>query len=47
LIEDNSVQADNTITVNGQIGIKIDKKLRVAVQMFNLWDIRPQAIDYF
>jgi hypothetical protein len=47
LIEDNSVQSDNTMTVNGQIGIKIDKKLRIAVQVFNLLDTRAHAIDYF
>ena len=47
MIEDNSVQSDNTLSVNCQIGIKTDKKLRVAVQMFNLLDIRPNAIDYF
>ncbi|PTR16546.1 outer membrane receptor protein involved in Fe transport [Nitrosospira sp. Nsp2] len=47
LSEDNSVQSDNTMTVNGQIGFKIDKKLRVAVQVFNLLDTKAHAIDYF
>jgi hypothetical protein len=43
MIEDNSVQPDNTMSVNGQIGIKIDKKLRVAVQMFNLLGHMPST----
>jgi hypothetical protein len=47
LIEDNSVQSDHTMTVNGQIGFKIDKKLRIAVQVFNLLDTKAHAIDYF
>ena len=47
LIEDNSVQSDNTMTVNGQIGLKIDKKLRIAVQVFNLLDTKAHAIDYY
>ena len=35
------------MTVNGQIGFKIDKKLRIAVQVSNLLNTRAHAIDYF
>lgn len=47
LIEDNAVQSGNTMTVSGQIGFKIDKKLNIAVQVFNLLDTTAHAIDYF
>lgn len=47
LVEDNSVQSANTVTLNGQIGIKINKKLRLELQGFNLLDTKAHAIDYF
>lgn len=47
LIEDNSQQSDNTMTLNGQIGFKISKKFRVALQGFNLLGTKAHAIDYF
>lgn len=47
LVEDNSIQSGNTVTVNGQIGIKIDKKFRVMLQVFNLFNTRAHAIDYY
>lgn len=46
LVEDNSEQSDNTVTLNGQIGIRIGKKLQVALQGFNL-NTKTHAIDYF
>jgi hypothetical protein len=47
LTEDNSVHSDNTMTLNGQIGFKIDKKVRVILQGFNLLNTHGHAIDYF
>lgn len=47
LVEDNSEQSDNTVTLNGQIGIRIGKKLQVALQGFNLLNTKAHAIDYF
>ncbi|ABB74536.1 TonB-dependent receptor [Nitrosospira multiformis] len=46
-VEDNSIQSGNTVTVNGQIGIKIDKKFRVMLQVFNLFNTKAHAIDYY
>lgn len=47
LVEDNSEQSDNTVTLNGQVGVKIGKKLQVALQCFNLLNTKAHAIDYF
>lgn len=47
LVEDNSQQSDNTMTLNGQIGFKLSKKFRVALQGFNLLGTKAHAIDYF
>jgi hypothetical protein len=47
LTEDNSEQSGNTMTLNGQIGLKIGKKLRVTLQGFNLLNTKAHAIDYF
>ncbi len=47
LIEDNSVQSKPTITLNGQLGYKIGKKIQVLVQAFNILNSHDHAIDYF
>jgi len=47
LIEDNSAQSDNTVTLNGQIGYKINNKVRVTLQGFNLLNTHGHGIDYF
>ncbi|TXI17047.1 MAG: TonB-dependent receptor [Nitrosomonas sp.] len=47
LIEDNSVQSDHTVTLNGQIGYKIGNNVRVILQGFNLLDTHAHAIDYY
>ena len=47
LTEDNSVQSSPTMTFNGQVGLKIDKKVRVILQGFNLLNTHGHAIDYF
>ena len=47
LIEDNSVQSNHTITLNGQIGYKIGNNVRVILQGFNLLNTHAHAIDYY
>jgi hypothetical protein len=47
LTEDNSVQSNPTMTFNGQVGFKIDKKVRIILQGFNLLNTHAHAIDYF
>lgn len=47
LIENNSVQSKPTITLNGQLGYKIGKKIQVLVQAFNILNSHDHAIDYF
>lgn len=47
LIEDNSVQSDHTVTLNGQIGYKIGKNVRMMLQGFNLLNTKAHAIDYY
>lgn len=47
LIEDNSVQSDHTMTLNGQIGYKINHNVRALLQGFNLLNTRAHAIDYY
>ncbi|MBX3617959.1 TonB-dependent receptor [Nitrosomonas sp.] len=47
LIEDNSVQSNHTVTLNGQIGYKIGKNVRMTLQGFNLLNTHAHAIDYY
>ncbi len=47
LIEDNSVQSNHTMTLNGQLGYKISKNVRVMLQGFNLLNTQDHAIDYY
>ncbi len=47
LVEDNSVQSHHTVTLNGQMGYKIGKNVRVMVQGFNLLNTHAHAIDYY
>nr|MBA3756499.1 TonB-dependent receptor [Nitrosomonas sp.] len=47
LIEDNSVQSNHTMTLNGQMGYKISKNVRVMLQGFNLLNTQAHAIDYY
>jgi outer membrane cobalamin receptor len=47
LIEDNSVQSNHTVTLNGQVGYKIGKNVRMMVQAFNLLNTHAHAIDYY
>ena len=47
LIEDNSVRSKSTATLNGRIGYRINKDVRVELEGFNLTNRRDSAIDYF
>jgi len=47
LIEDNSVQSNHTVTLNGQLGYKIGSNVRVILQGFNLLNTYAHAIDYY
>ena len=47
LIEDNSARSSSTTLLSGRIGYKLDKKLRVQLDVFNLLDRRVSQIDYF
>ncbi len=46
LVEDNSVRSDSTATLNGRLGYKINPKLRLSFEVFNLTNRRDSAIDY-
>jgi outer membrane receptor protein involved in Fe transport len=47
LIEDDSVRSKATSLVNAQIGYKFTKTVRVAVDIFNLFDAKDSDIDYY
>ncbi|MDB5728209.1 MAG: hypothetical protein JWQ00_1414 [Noviherbaspirillum sp.] len=47
LIEDNSVRSKPTATLNGRIGYKISRAMRVELEGFNLTNRRDSAIDYY
>jgi hypothetical protein len=47
LIEDNSVQSDQTSIVNGEIGYKFSEHVRLVAEGFNLFDAEVSDIDYF
>ena len=47
LIEDDSVRSKKTATLNGRVGYKFGKRVRVEVEGFNLTDEKSSAIDYF
>ena len=47
LIEDNSVRSRSTATLNGRIGYKLGKRLKLELEGFNLANRRSSAIDYF
>ncbi len=47
LIEDNSVRSKSTATVNGRIGYKINPKVKLELEGFNLTNRRDSAIDYY
>jgi hypothetical protein len=47
LIEDNSVRSHASTTLNGRIGYRIAKDLRLELEGFNLLDKRVSSIDYY
>jgi hypothetical protein len=47
LIEDNSVRSRSSMTLNGRVGWKIRKGLRLELEAFNLANRRDSAIDYY
>jgi outer membrane receptor protein involved in Fe transport len=46
LIEDNSVQSRSTLLWNARVGYRFDKKLRLAVDILNVFDRKASDIDY-
>ncbi|MFM8608883.1 MAG: TonB-dependent receptor, partial [Burkholderiaceae bacterium] len=47
LIEDNSVRSSPTTTLNGRIGYRINRDVRVELEGFNLTNRRQSAIEYY
>ncbi|NNG22870.1 TonB-dependent receptor [Telluria aromaticivorans] len=47
LIEDDSVRSQASVTLNGRIGYRIGKDLRLELEGFNLGNRRDSAIDYY
>jgi hypothetical protein len=47
LIEDNSVRSHASTTLNGRIGYRIAKDLRLELEGFNLFEKRVSSIDYY
>ena len=47
LIENDSIRSKETSIVNGQVGYRITKTVRVTVEGFNLFDTEASAIDYY
>jgi hypothetical protein len=47
LVEDNSVRSHASTTLNGRIGYRIAKDLRLELEGFNLADKRVSSIDYY
>ncbi|MEO8384440.1 MAG: TonB-dependent receptor [Betaproteobacteria bacterium] len=47
LIEDNSVRSRSTMTLNGRLGYRITRKMRVELEGFNLANRKDSAIDYY
>jgi outer membrane receptor protein involved in Fe transport len=47
LIEDGSVHSRSTLLTNLRVGYRFDKNLRLALDVFNLFNRRASDIDYF
>jgi len=47
LIEDNSVRSKPSLTLNGRLGWKLRKDLKLELEGFNLTNRRDSAIDYY
>lgn len=47
LIEDNTVRSRSTATLNGRVGYRINRNVRVDLEGFNLTNRKDSAIDYY
>ena len=47
LIEDDSVRSHASLTLNGRVGYRISKDLRIELEGFNLTNRQDSAIDYY
>ena len=47
LIEDNSVRSRSTTLTSARIGYNVDRNVKVALDVFNLFDRRQSDIDYY
>ncbi|WP_020651744.1 TonB-dependent receptor [Massilia niastensis] len=47
LVEDDSVRSKASVTLNGRIGYRISKDMRIELEGFNLTNRRDSAIDYY
>ena len=47
LIEDNAVRSKSTATLNGRIGYRINPKVKLELEGFNLTNRKASAIDYY
>jgi outer membrane receptor protein involved in Fe transport len=47
LIEDNSVRSHASTTLNGRLGYRLRKDLKLEFEGFNLADKRVSSIDYY
>lgn len=47
LIENDSIRSKETSIVNGQVGYRMTKTVRVTMEGFNLFDAEASAIDYY
>lgn len=47
LIEDNSVSSKSTSLINGEIGYRFSRQLRIVLEGFNLFNSKVSDIDYY
>jgi len=47
LIEDDSVRSHASLTLNGRVGYRVSKDLRIELEGFNLTNRQDSAIDYY
>ena len=47
LVEDDSVRSKATTTLNGRVGYRLNQRISLALEGFNLLDSRHSAIDYY
>jgi outer membrane receptor protein involved in Fe transport len=47
LIEDNSIRSSSSTLVNGRVGYKFKKGVRLSLEVFNLLNSRVSDIDYY